>query len=397
MNKIDYQKVIENPSELEFYRDLSKSFLEYLDLYGSSTFWQLVRSVGGSDRRVLRLLDQMICAGLVRFKDGYFNSISNKTNFISTTQACCSVCRGTNVILPDSLRYLIKIMRDVYEKRPKPTFIFDQRPVTIDTTIQRVAYLISRGDLQGKKIVVIGDDDLTSIALGLSKLAKQITVFDIDKRLIIFLRKYSGLLGLNLEVVHCDITKGIPSEYHNQFDVFLTDPTPMPVPFTIFINSGIIFLKNKLDKIGYTSIYSSGMKQSMIFQKILTEMGFLITDVVPKFTEYEFIKETYSENDLKLLKKYEYKKDRLSFFESLIRIETTPDTYTKPIKVTLKDIFGSATKRILANPEKDPSAFEIKQYRTYIHQATKLMLSRQNQQIISGQRKTHIRIKKMIR
>lgn len=276
-------------------------------------------------------------------------------------------------------------MTDIYKRRPKPTFIFDQRPVTLDTTLRRVAYLIYKGDLQGKQVAILGDDDLTSLAIALTGLSNTLTAFEIDRRLVVFLRKEAVKYTLKLEVVQCDFTQGIPSKYNNKFDIFLTDPTPTPVPFTIFINNGLRLLKKGGDKIGYVSIYSSAMRNSLALQKILTDTGFLITDVIPGFTEYEFLQETYSEEDIGLLRKYEYGKDRLSFLEHLVRLESTENTKINPIKAKLKDMWGTATSRVLADLRKDPGISSTNKDRVYLKKVAKIMIQNKYKEISNGE------------
>lgn len=381
MKQIDYYKVVESPRELNFYKGLTKKLIKYLENSGHSTLWDLVRFVGGSDRRILRLLDQMVQCSLVNFKDGYFTSISNLLAPIPVRELLCPTCKGKSVVFPDTLGRITKIMADIYKRRPKPTFIFDQRPVTLDTTLRRVAYLIYRNDLQGKQIAILGDDDLTSLAIALTGLSNTLTAFEIDKRLVAFLRKEATRYTLKLEVVQCDFTQGIPSKYNNKFDVFLTDPTPTPAPFTVFVNNGLKLLKKGGDKIGYVSIYSSAMRNSLALQKILTDVGFLITDVIPGFTEYEFLQETYSEKDIGLLKKYEYGKDRLSFFEHLVRLESTENTKIMPIRVKLKDVWGTATSRVLADLRKDPGMSNTHKDKLYLKKVAKIMIQNKYKEI----------------
>ena len=367
MAKISFAHVIENPSELKLYKFLAKRILGYLKISGPTTLWDLIRFVGGSDRRVLRLLNQMVKARLINFKNDHFTLNSIQNIYMPAHSFLCPTCKGKRVVIANRLKMVIQAMKDIYKARPKPTFIFDQRPVTLNTTLNRVAYLIQYGDLQNKNVVVLGDDDLTSLAIAFTDLARRVVVFDIDQRLIDFLIKQKRAFSLKkLEIVSCDFTQGIPREYINRFDIFLADPTPSRTPFTLFVNTGIKALKDTPGSVGYVSIFSSGMEKSLEFQKILTRMRLLITDVIPQFTEYEFLPETYSEKDLKLLAKYDPGKERLSFFEYLVRFETTKETQMFPFKARLKDIFGTATKRVLADLSKDPTRFANIKEKDYI-------------------------------
>jgi hypothetical protein len=75
----------------------------------------------------------------------------------------------------------------IQTRRPKAIRRFDQGYVTPKTTLSRFAFSYERGDIVGKEIIVLGDDDLMSIVLGLSGLPKRITVVEIDERLTDFI------------------------------------------------------------------------------------------------------------------------------------------------------------------------------------------------------------------
>lgn len=382
MNRIDYNEVVERPTELELYKALNHKLLDYLERSGPSTLWELVRFVGGSDRRILRLLDQMVQVGLVSFANGYLASTSGTNVPISSGEVLCPTCQGKMVVLNGSMQRVSKIMAEIYRRRPKPTFVFDQRPVTLATTLRRVSYLIWRGDLQGKHIAVIGDDDLTSLAIALTGMARSISVFDIDERLIAFLKQEATAFDLPLDIVHADLTQDIPSKYSHKFDVFLTDPTPTQIPFTLFVNTGIRLLKRGPCHVGYASMYSSGMEKSLALQEVLNSMRLLITDLIPYFTEYEFLQETYSLADMKLLERYSLGPDSLSFFEHMVRFETTNETNTVLLKFTLKDMFGSATERVLADLNKDPTIISgTDEDKSYIRNAAAAMIQNKDREI----------------
>jgi len=358
LSGINFDKIIENDYELQLYQDLAKEIIRYVENNKSSTFNEIIKEVGGSDRRILRLLDQLVNQKLITFKDYKFFSGRSEDIKIESKNFVCDSCCGKLVKIDGELGNITKIMKDIYQEKPKPTFLFDQRPVNFETTVRRVSYLIWRRDIQNKKIAILGDDDLTSLAIGLTGLAKEIVVFEIDKRLTKFIREKSEEFKLSITVIEQDLTKHIPQKYLNYFDIFMTDPTPTKIPFTVFANMGIAILKKNCG-VGYLSYLPSCMSKTIDVQKIITDMNLLITDVIPFFTEYDFIKETYTPEDRKLLAKYSKEGSYISFFEHLIRVETTKETKILPISYIPEDLFGKATKRVLNNPEKDP-AFSVK-------------------------------------
>ena len=80
--------------------------------------------------------------------------------------------------------------------------------------------------------------------------------------------------------------------------------------------------------------------------------------MIPKFNRYEFIKETYTDNDLEFLKKIDLGNNRLSFTENLTRLETTDNTAREIDIINNKvknNMYGKATKRIMKCIRKDPA------------------------------------------
>lgn len=354
VKRIDFDKIIENRKELQLYVRLTGDILNYIQNNNEATFKEIIKNVGGSDRRVLRLLNQLVGLNILVFKKNRFTLNGNYQKEITISDVLCPYCDGKVVTISKRFEDIRKIMKEVYSNKPKPTFVFDQRPVNLETTIRRVEYLILRGDLQNKKIAIIGDDDLTSIPIALTKLAKEVVVFDIDKRLISYIKKVKKQFNLKIKVIEQDFSKKLNKKFVNYFDVFMTDPTPEKIPFIVFTNFGIKLIKKK-DSVGYLSIYSSAMDKTLDLQNALNEMGLFITDIIPNFTEYDFIEYTYNEKDKELLHRYSRGEKPICFTESLVRTEATPKT--KPIKIIYKqrDLFGKATKRVLNNIRLDPA------------------------------------------
>ncbi len=355
IERIDWSIIVEDKSELSLYKKVLDDILYYLNCNSRATFQQIVKFVNGSDRRVLRLLDQLVEYNIIYFDYPFFYSREEEDiNSLTPDSVRCPSCHSHMISLDNGLDRVSKIMQKIFESRIEPTFVFDQRPVNWQTSVRRVGYMILRGDIKGKEIAVLGDDDLTSIALALTGLAKRVTLFEIDKRITNLVRKLSLEYGFDIEVVDVDLTDGISDEYHYRYDVYTTDPTPTKAPFSTFTDQALLLLKKEEGCIGYSSIYPSCKVLSIDIQKILTEMDFMITDLIPYFTQYDFIEHTYSDGDKTLLSKYASTEEKISFYEYLLRCETTKDTHILGLDFEQEDIIGTATKRVLENPNADP-------------------------------------------
>lgn len=351
--KVDLKNVIENDFEEEIYNDYENKIIKYLKEYGETTFWNIIKNVGGSERRMIRLLNEMVSVGEISFNNSKFY-LKNEKNFISN--CLCKECNGKRVNI-DAFENIMETLKTIWQNKPKATFYFDQRPVTLKTTLRRVAYLMSNEDIKNKKIIMLGDDDLTSIALALLKLDCEVVAVDADERLIQYINEVAKKYNLNLKGIVYNALNDTSEELKGKFDVLMTDPTPEKIPFTLFMNRAIELTKGE-GSIIYTSIYSSAMKKTLDLQKIITNMNLYITDIIPRFTEYQSILELYTENDLKLFKKYgvTFDEDSICFTESLFRMEVTNETKKIKFKYKGSDIFGKATKRTIKDSKNDVQA-----------------------------------------
>ncbi|WP_461866047.1 N(4)-bis(aminopropyl)spermidine synthase [Thermococcus sp.] len=200
----------------------------------------------------------------------------------------CSHCEGKTVEL-SAFSDLLEEFKEIVKDRPQPKHDFDQAYVTPETTVARIALMHTRGDLENKEVFVLGDDDLTSIALMLSGLPKRIAVLDIDERLIKFIEKTADKLGYeNIEMFTFDLREPLPDYALHKFDTFITDPPETVDAIRAFVGRGIATLKGPgcAGYFGITRRESSLDKWREIQRLLLNEFGVVITDIIRNFNEY---------------------------------------------------------------------------------------------------------------
>lgn len=359
---VDYSKIIENDFEEPIYISKYNELINYLTTYGPTEFWKIIREVGGSERRMMRLIEEMINEGTIEFVDNKFNLKNNVSKYNY------------------NMKEVEQKMKDIWNRKPIPTLFFDQRPVTLETTINRVKYLLQKNDVYDKKIVMLGDDDLTSVALALTGVNCTVVALDVDERLIDFINQVAKEYNLNLKAYVFNALDEVSDDFSNKFDVLMTDPTPERIPFTLFMNDAIKLVK-KENSIIYTSIYSSAMAKTLDLQKVITSMNLYITDIIPFFTEYQAIYELYRDSDKEFMKKYNISFDSSSicFTESLFRMEVTGETKVLELEYKGKDIFGKATKRVINNREDDV----VKNQSSYLDEVESMIKSSADKDYIS--------------
>ena len=198
----------------------------------------------------------------------------------------CKVCEGRGITLEKFSEIRSKFLK-IQKRRPAPLRKFDQGYVTPDTTLSRFALAYERGDIFGKEIFVLGDDDLISIVLGISRLPKRITVVEIDKRLTDFIQETGVKEGFEVEVHGFDLRRSIPNEHRNKYDTFFTDPPETLKAADAFIGRGIATLSQP----GSTGYFGFTRREASLtkwyeLQKMLLKYKIVFTDIIHNFNEY---------------------------------------------------------------------------------------------------------------
>lgn len=198
----------------------------------------------------------------------------------------CKTCEGRGIILERFSEIKNKFLK-VQKRRPVPLRKFDQGYVTPSTTLARFALAYERGDIYGKEIFILGDDDLISIVLGISRLPKRVTVVEIDKRLTDFIQETGVKEGFKVEVHTFDLRRSIPNEHRNKYDTFFTDPPETLKAADAFIGRGIATLSQpgSAGYFGFTRREASLTKWYEL-QKMLLKYKIVFTDILHNFNEY---------------------------------------------------------------------------------------------------------------
>ncbi|MFX1453943.1 MAG: adenosylmethionine decarboxylase [Promethearchaeota archaeon] len=198
---------------------------------------------------------------------------------------------------PDEFSYLNNI-RSVLDDRPIPEFALDQSHADFSTVIKKTLYLLKKGDIEGRKIIFLGDDDFISLTVGLTKLANEITVLDIDNRVLDFLLKSAEELSItNFNVISHDLRESCPNNIINKYDVVVMDPPYTNEGLRLFLKRASQVLKSNIQIneknysiIGKKCILSFGNKPPAQMQKIqlsILDHGFIINEMIPDFNHYK--------------------------------------------------------------------------------------------------------------
>jgi len=266
-------------------------------------FFEIVSKSNFTAKEVLDELKKLVEEKIIREKDGVF-SLENKFDKKVSHSFLCDRCNGRRVF--DNLNLwsdLIKEYDEITKKRPLPTNVYDQGVIDNESALSRFLYMLSRGDLFKKKIIILGDDDLMSILFSLSGIVDEVIVLEIDERLVNFINTIKKEKNLkNIEAYVYDARDPIDDIFKNKFDTFFTDPVETVEGLLIFVSRMVEALKGDRCSgyFGLTSI-ESNIDKWLRIQKSLNEMNLIITDIIRNFSYYK-LSDNIVESDLLIVK-----------------------------------------------------------------------------------------------
>ena len=292
--------------------------------------WKLIEKVDANPLRVIDEIEKMKRDGVVDIIDGKLILTNRgreemKKLKIKYVNVKCEECGGRGY-KRDPFN-ILKNFKEIIRDRPKPIKIYDQGHISPEDIMRRVSFIYERGDLESSQIIIIGDDDLLGIALGLTNMPAKIEVLEIDPRLIDFINNVAKKYHLKLHAQKYDIRNPINNDLKGKFDSFITDPVETIKGISLFLSRGASALKTHgSGYFGLTHIEASLGKWREI-EQILINMNFAITDMLRDFSTYPTKNnlEIFSEDYIITRKIYEMTKNRkidANFYRStFIRVE----------------------------------------------------------------------------
>lgn len=124
----------------------------------------------------------------------------------------------------DDYKKSVDLLKKYSDQRPTPERKYDQFTATIETTARRASLLNFFEDVTGKKLLFLGDDDFTSVAVANLQTASEITVLDIDDRILNKIGSASEAEKLAINSGKYDARKSLLPSHSGKFDVVFTDP-----------------------------------------------------------------------------------------------------------------------------------------------------------------------------
>ena len=163
---------------------------------------------------------------------------------------------------------------------------FRQQPCTANTTEKRAKTAASFCD-RDDPILLLGDDDMVGVALARAGFT-DVTVLDIDPRILEITARVCQLENLNLRLFHHDLNHEIPDSYIKNYRLIFLDPDYSIPGVRTFLEAATRFAESSTDPIFFLSVHlMSLMKRGLEELLPLTqEVNLRVHEFYPSFNRY---------------------------------------------------------------------------------------------------------------
>ena len=254
---------------------------------GEKSFWEILASQDYSIKEVVeeikKLIEEEVIVVNSRNKKIYLKENQDGEEKENYT---CPKCEGKGKLLKGDYGKALEEFLKVTSSRPYPIPEFDQGIIAPCDLAHKALFMEERGDLVDKKILILGDDDLFSIYLGLLGKAKEVVVLEIDERIVEFIKKISQERGMGIKTVTFNLANPLPESLKEKFHVFVSEPPESLAGLKEFIKRGAEGIREGgSGYVGLSTLESSLVKWREI-EKFILDKNLVITDVLRNFSHY---------------------------------------------------------------------------------------------------------------
>ncbi|MFD9389610.1 GNAT family N-acetyltransferase [Streptomyces sp. NPDC060000] len=207
--------------------------------------------------------------------------------------ATCGTCDGRELVIPDVLDEAVRRLRALMDSGPAADMAIDQSHCTAETKVRRVLALLTAGALPGGSLLLIGDDDLVSLAVAVvgdvlgGPIVERVTVVDISPEILDYIQKVSAGLGTRVETVRHDLRLPLPAELHQQHDVAMTDPPYTAEGARLFLSRAVEGLRPGPAHSVFFSFGGKSPDEMLEVQREIMGLGLVTNGYIRNFNEYE--------------------------------------------------------------------------------------------------------------
>ena len=205
----------------------------------------------------------------------------------------CPCCGGRGVAVPEAAAALTGQLDRLSAGIPGAKLELDQTHCTVPTKIHRVLRMHEAGALDGKAVIVLGDDDLTALAVaafcalpGSGARVRRLTVVDTDGDLLAFIGDRMAGTGTDVELCQHDLREPLPGGLLGAFDVACTDPPYTVAGAELFLSRAVSALSPDAGQHVFFSFGARRPEETLLTQELIAQLGLTVRALLPGFNEY---------------------------------------------------------------------------------------------------------------
>jgi len=207
--------------------------------------------------------------------------------------ARCPACHGRGFSSAEVTKALQGELELAAAAAPEAKPELDQTHCTVETKISRVLAMHEAGALAGTRIILLGDDDLISVAIarfaaltGTAGGIRRLTVVDTDADVLACIAANTAGTGVTAELVRHDLRQPLPAALHGAFDVACTDPPYTVAGAKLFLSRAVAALGGDAGQHVFFSFGARRPDETLGTQQLICGMGLTVRAMTPNFNEY---------------------------------------------------------------------------------------------------------------
>jgi len=222
-------------------------------------------------------------------------------------EALCPTCAGRRIVV-DPARWgkLLAQLESVHRNNPAVDTTLDQSHGTPETALRRTLAMHQEGALEGRDVLILGDDDLVSVAIGLWRggvepgedgdtgtrrhgdeaKTRRLVVIDIDQRFLDHIAAAAQAYGFPVETIAHDLREPLPDGLRAAFDAVETDPPYTQAGLRLFLARGREALRPGMGHDVFLSYAARDPVGQRDLLQTCVEFGLAPYSVTPDFNRY---------------------------------------------------------------------------------------------------------------
>jgi predicted methyltransferase len=205
----------------------------------------------------------------------------------------CTACDGHGLRVPQALEPVVAALERISADAPPARTELDQSHCTAETKLRRALVLHQAGALEGKRVIVLGDDDLVAVAIHLlaayadfGDAIRELTVVDLDPAVLAYLGRQLEDAPFPVRLVDHDLRRPLPPGLVGHFDTAFTDPPYTAAGAKVFLSRAASALASKPGGNVFLAYGPKPPAELLRLQRAVAGMGFVVRRIVPNFNEY---------------------------------------------------------------------------------------------------------------